>query len=30
MAFAPLAMMNGEVTIDDPDVVKKSYPGILE
>lgn len=27
MAFAPLAMKFGEVSIEDPEVVKKSYPG---
>lgn len=26
MAFAPLAFVNGELIIDDPHVVKKSYP----
>jgi 3-phosphoshikimate 1-carboxyvinyltransferase len=26
MAFAPLAMLCGEIIIDDPLVVKKSYP----
>ena len=27
MAFAPLAVIYGEISIMDPDVVKKSYPG---
>jgi 3-phosphoshikimate 1-carboxyvinyltransferase len=27
MAFAPLAITLGKVTIDDPGVVSKSYPG---
>jgi len=27
MAFAPLAMLGDPVTINDPDVVSKSYPG---
>lgn len=27
MAFAPLAMKYGEVSIENPEVVKKSYPG---
>lgn len=27
MAFAPLAMLSGEIKIEDPEVVKKSYPG---
>jgi 3-phosphoshikimate 1-carboxyvinyltransferase len=26
MAFAPCALRLGEITIDDPDVVSKSYP----
>jgi 3-phosphoshikimate 1-carboxyvinyltransferase len=26
MAFAPLALINGELVVDNPDVVKKSYP----
>lgn len=27
MAFAPLALLRGDICIDDPEVVKKSYPG---
>jgi len=30
MAFAPLAMMNGNIKIEDPEVVSKSYPGFWE
>jgi 3-phosphoshikimate 1-carboxyvinyltransferase len=27
MSFAPLALIHGNIYLDDPDVVKKSYPG---
>jgi 3-phosphoshikimate 1-carboxyvinyltransferase len=27
MSFAPLAMLRGDIALDDPEVVKKSYPG---
>jgi 3-phosphoshikimate 1-carboxyvinyltransferase len=27
MTFAPLALMNGEICIENPEVVTKSYPG---
>lgn len=30
MAFAPLSLKTGSVFIDDPEVVKKSYPGFWE
>lgn len=30
MALAPLALVNGAITIQDPDVVHKSYPGFWE
>lgn len=30
MAFAPLAMVCGSIEIEDPDVVKKSYPNFWE
>ncbi|MCC7502273.1 MAG: 3-phosphoshikimate 1-carboxyvinyltransferase [Flavobacteriales bacterium] len=30
MALAPLALVLGSITIDDPDVVTKSYPGFWE
>jgi 3-phosphoshikimate 1-carboxyvinyltransferase len=26
MAFAPVAMLREDISIDDPEVVKKSYP----
>jgi 3-phosphoshikimate 1-carboxyvinyltransferase len=27
MTFAPLAILNGEIRIENPEVVTKSYPG---
>ena len=30
MTFAPLAIAIGEIKIDDPGVVKKSYPGFWD
>jgi 3-phosphoshikimate 1-carboxyvinyltransferase len=30
MSFAPLALMRSEICLDDPDVVKKSYPAFWE
>ena len=30
MALAPLALVTGGVTIEDPDVVAKSYPGFWD
>jgi 3-phosphoshikimate 1-carboxyvinyltransferase len=27
MTFAPLAILNGEIVIGNPEVVTKSYPG---
>lgn len=30
MALAPLALVFGSITLDDPDVVSKSYPGFWE
>jgi len=30
MTFAPLALKMGTITIEDPDVVKKSYPQFWE
>ena len=30
MTFAPLALKLGSMTIEDPDVVKKSYPQFWE
>jgi 3-phosphoshikimate 1-carboxyvinyltransferase len=30
MAFAPLAMVCGEICIEDPEVVRKSFPGFWE
>jgi 3-phosphoshikimate 1-carboxyvinyltransferase len=30
MSFAPLALIRGGICLDDPDVVKKSYPAFWE
>ena len=30
MALAPLALVFGSITLDEPDVVSKSYPGFWE
>jgi len=30
MSFAPLALLRGDIFLDDPEVVKKSYPGFWE